>query len=122
MATAEIKRHWEKVSELGCLITGRTDAVIHHCMGGSMKENGYHKGMGQKPSDWLVIPLSPVLHNGDLGIHTIGVLTWENNYGKQFDFLKRVSDETGVNIFEKCINENDRRGKSILTEGDYINE
>lgn len=95
---SDIERHFEDVQDLGCLVCGQF-AVIHHCMGGSIKDLGFHKGMGQKNNDWLVIPLCPRHHNGDEGLHTIGVLSWEERFGTQADFLGEVSNLLGLDVF-----------------------
>lgn len=61
MKDPNIRGHWSRVASLGCIVTGGP-ATLHHVHGGSCKEAGIHKGMGQKTSDWLVIPLCPLLH------------------------------------------------------------
>ena len=48
-----VKRYKDAVAALGCIITGEP-AQLHHPREGV--------GMGQRESDWLVIPLSPELH------------------------------------------------------------
>ena len=67
-----------------------------------MLERGFTRGMGQKPSDWLVIPLTIELHS--MGPHAIdggfGVESWEAVYGRQADFLDQISDLFGVDVWE----------------------
>jgi len=101
VATAEIKRHWRRVSELGCLVTRRPEPTIHHCHGGSMLTvPGFvNPGMRQKSSDWLVIPLTMELHTGNKGIDVIGVKTWENQYFNQVILLDEVCRRIGVNVW-----------------------
>jgi len=103
MATAEIKRHWDKVASLGCIVTGITPATIHHIHGGSVKLLGIHKGMGQKANDWLVLPLAYALHTGVEGIDgSMGVLTWEKKYGSQVEHLDEVCRRLGYNVWQKA--------------------
>lgn len=102
MKNIEIQRHFKRVYELGCVITGNPNCVLHHASGGSIKELGIHKGKSQKTSDWLVIPLIPDLHNGNNGIHIIGVLTWEARFGSQVDHLNMICNLLGVNLWQKA--------------------
>lgn len=103
MPTAEIKRHWDKVAQLGCIVTGLTPATIHHIHGASVKLIGIHKGMGQKNSDWLVIPLAYALHTGPEGIDSgMGVIAWEKKYGSQVDHLDEVCRRLGYNCWLKA--------------------
>jgi hypothetical protein len=103
MATAEIRRHWDRVAGLGCIVTGVMPATIHHIHGGSVAELGIQKGMGQKPNDWLVIPVCYDLHVGRQGIDSgVGVRTWEKQYGRQVDFLDEVCRRLGINVWLKA--------------------
>ena len=69
MSNAEIRAHWQRVAELGCLICRHRPATLHHCHGASMLELPWQNpGMGQKQNDWLVIPLAPDYHTGRFGI------------------------------------------------------
>ncbi len=56
-----------------------------------MREAGVFKGMGQKTGDENIIPLCLDHHTGAHGIHTVGVLTWEAEYGRQTDMLIAVA-------------------------------
>lgn len=56
-----------------------------------MREAGVFKGMGQKTGDENIIPLCMDHHTGAHGIHTVGVLTWEHEYGRQVDMLIAVA-------------------------------
>lgn len=97
-----VKRYWDKVAALGCIVTGRTDKVtIHHVHGGSMR-GVIPRGRGVK-HDWMVIPLCAELHSaGPTGIDTgFGVLAWEEMYGTQLQFLLEVMRRTGVDPFKK---------------------
>lgn len=72
MALAPVKRYWNKVAAMGCIITGGP-AEIAHCHGGSLIEHGrsmgrdYQKAKGKKLAhmDWLVLPISPFWANGN---------------------------------------------------------
>jgi hypothetical protein len=57
------------------------------------------RGVSQKSSDWLQIPLATWLHVGDQGIDVIGVETWEARYGRQIDHLEEVSRRLGYSVF-----------------------
>lgn len=103
MSTAEIRAHWSRVAALGCIVSGRSSPTLHHVHGGSVKHL-VHKGMGQKVSDWLVIPLAPEYHTGahgiDLGCYTIE--EWERRFGSQADHLDEVCRSLGVNVWQKA--------------------
>lgn len=102
MATAAVKRYWDRLRARGCVVTGRTDRVtIHHCHSGSMVDRGVMRGGAQKVSDWLVIPLDVELHSmGPQAIDgSCGVLTWESMYGRQADWIDALVAETGVDVW-----------------------
>lgn len=106
MATAEIKRHWNRVAALGCIITEAPNPTIHHAKGGSMLEvpGLRHPGGAQKQNPWLVIPLAARLHTGDLGIDNgmgpfKGAAMWEAHFGRQVDFLDEVCRRLGYNVW-----------------------
>ena len=97
----EVQEHWERVAAVGCVLSGMP-ATIHHCHGGSMREF-VHKGLGQKTSDWLVIPLAPRYHTGELGIDaSLGVIEWEHRFGSQVGHLDDLCQELGVNVWKKA--------------------
>ena len=105
LVTAEIRRHWTAVAELGCILTSQP-AEIAHCHGGSMKYLGpdWQPGMGQRQNHWLVIPLSPRLHRGPRGLDTwsAGVEAWEECWQPQLDLLVEVSRRLGYCVFQKA--------------------
>lgn len=104
VATAEIKRHWQRVADLGCIITGQP-AEIAHCHAGSMKELGpeWQPGMAQKQSDWLVLPLCPRLHRwGPKSLDGGNPDEWELLWGTQMDLLRELSERLGYNVFERA--------------------
>ena len=93
--------HWEVLGDFPCIVTGNRGVTLHHCHGGSMKDAGIHRGMGQRPSDWLVIPIIDDLHTGARGIDSgMGVLTWEERFGTQMHHLRKISRLPGYNVFE----------------------
>lgn len=103
---AAVKRHWARVRELGCIVTGsKHDVTLHHPHGGSMKLRGVHRGEGAKSSDWLVIPLRKDLHIGPGGIDGFprpSVDEWEARYGAQASMVDQVCARLGVNVWERA--------------------
>lgn len=110
-STAEIKRHWDFLSnEVGCMISHSSPATIHHACSGSMKDRGFHRGKSQKISDWLTIPLAEIYHTGKFGIDAgmgkySGVLTWEKQFGKQADFIDKLCEITSIDLWERARND-----------------
>ncbi len=109
MATAEIKRHWNRVAGLDCIVTRQPFPTIHHCKGGSMLliPGLDHPGWAQKQDDWLVIPLAAILHTGDLGIDNgmgpfKSVIAWEAKFGSQVDHLDEVCRRLGYNVWARA--------------------
>jgi hypothetical protein len=109
MATAEIKRHWGRVAELGCIVTRQPEPTLHHTKGGSMLliPGLQHPGWAQKQNDWLVIPLAAILHTGDMGIDNgmspfKSVDAWERKFGQQVDHLDEVCRRLGYNVWERA--------------------
>ena len=114
--TAEIKRHWGRVAELGCLISYQPAPTMHHCHAGSMTEIIGLKGGALKSSDWLVIPLHAHYHTGDQGVDRIGVLTWERLYGRQVDHLDRVCLLLGYNVWYRAGVARDVPGLAVVQD------
>jgi hypothetical protein len=102
MFPRSIKEHHEKVRALGCVLTGRKPATLHHVHGGSIKDLGYHVGMGQRQSDALVIPLMAEYHSiGPCGIDSgMGVETWERTFGTQASLVDEVGEALGYSLWE----------------------
>lgn len=102
---SEIRHHWQRVRDLGCILTSTPDPTLHHCKGGSMRPF-VQKGMGQKTSDWLVIPIAWPYHTGVFGIDSgqpsLTVDVWEELFGSQVELLDEVSRRIGVNVWEKA--------------------
>lgn len=83
-------------------MTRRSPVTLHHCHGGSLREEYPHlaRGKGQKVSDWLVIPIVADIHTGPMGIDGfMGVSAWEAMFGRQTDFLRQVSEAVGYDVF-----------------------
>jgi hypothetical protein len=95
-----IREHWDRVADLGCILSGAQSPTLHHCHGGSLREIGIHKGLGQKTSDFLVIPLAPRFHTGEYGIDVIPVWEWEHRFGRQVDHLDELCQSLGYNVWE----------------------
>lgn len=88
MATKAELRHMEQVAALGCIIC-RRPAELHHPRKGM--------GLGQRNSNWTVIPLCPDHHRiGGIGvaIHA-GQRTWEAKFGTEAELLEKVRHEIG---------------------------
>ena len=105
MPTQQIRDHWDKVAQMGCLISGQENPTLHHCHGGSMERFGMLRGKSQKPSDWLVIPIAERYHTGIFGIDSGGpyygvVECWEQEFGSQVGMLLRVCDHCSYDVFE----------------------
>lgn len=62
------QKQWKsKVASLNCILCrhlgmGDTPANLHHVREG--------QGMGQRSSDWLVVPLCREHHQGNAGVHS----------------------------------------------------
>lgn len=99
------RKHWERVRELGCIVSGTNQFVtIHHCHGGSITDHlGWDAspGMGRRQNHFLVIPLALELHSvGPEAIDgSMGVRKWESIYGTQIDMLKEVNKRLPYNLW-----------------------
>ena len=84
----------QQVADKGCVVCGGP-AEIHHITTGV--------GMGQRASNYQVIPLCPFHHRlGGSGyaIHA-GKKTWEAKYGSEMDHLHRVQEELGLDVSKR---------------------
>lgn len=103
MPTAAIQRHWDQVGQLRCVVSARPAPTLHHCHSGSISKLGITRGISQKPSDWLVIPLDAEFHTGKYGIDTgMGVEVWEKRFGSQEGHLDEVCRLLGFNVWQKA--------------------
>ncbi len=104
MPSQLIREHWDRVAAMGCLISEQ-EPTLHHCQGGSMNRFGQLRGVSQKPSDWLVIPIHERYHTGKFGIDSGhpyygDAEMWEREFGSQVGMLTRVCDHVGYDVFE----------------------
>ena len=102
MTKVAVSMHEKNLRELRCAVTRNPYVTLHHCHGGSMKDMGWHVGMGQKQNPFLQIPLKDDYHIGDMGIDRIGVQTWEKQFGTQMDHLMWVNDQLPYDIFKQA--------------------
>lgn len=91
MATKAEREHLSKVAEIGCIVClnenyGQSPAEIHHMRTG--------KGMGQRATNYEVIPLCPLHHRlGGYGVafHS-GSRVWQERYGSEESLLNQVKE------------------------------
>ena len=90
MATKAEKAYLNKLSMFGCCVCrwyceedDPPPANIHHIRDKT--------GMGMKDAD--MIPLCHYHHQGKMGIHQIGKVTWEDRYGTQRELHQRLMEE-----------------------------
>jgi len=92
--------HEKRLRQLPCAVSRNPSVTLHHCHGGSLKDHGWHVGMGQKQNPYLQIPLHTLYHTGDYGIDSgMGVITWEKQFGTQWKHLRWVKAQLGYDIF-----------------------
>lgn len=92
-------KHFERLLGLRCIVTGCEGVTRHHIVGGSVQARLGVRG-SKKHSDWLALPLIPELHQGRLGIHTIGVDEWEAEYGTQVELIDQLGRQLGLDLWE----------------------
>lgn len=105
-----ITAHEKRLRSMPCMISGDPKVTLHHCKGGSMRELlgcAGNPGKGAKVSDWLQIPIAERYHTGQFGIDNgMGIYKtkemWEAAFGKQSDFLIRLSRQLGYNVFARA--------------------
>ena len=101
MATADVKRHWDRVAALGCVCCGRP-AEIAHAHGGTLKDRGLYRAKGKKPSDWLVLPVCPEHHRVEYKGLDFSPRLWEQRWGSQEGYLRWLSEQLGYDVFERA--------------------
>jgi hypothetical protein len=75
----------------------------------------------RKHSDWLVIPLAEEFHQGQHGIHRIGVQEWERAYGRQVDHVARLGTIFGIDPFKLAEEESETaRAKRVYKPSSKI--
>lgn len=77
------KKHIERIKQMPCCICGQ-EATAHHRIGSG---DGV---MGDKQPDSHCIPLCHNHHTGRDGIHTVGVMAWEDQFGSQWKHLAKT--------------------------------
>jgi len=86
-ATKAERDYMQEVASMGCFIC-KMPAEIHHITTGI--------GMGQRASNFDVIPLCPSHHrHGKDAIHS-GKGTWEAKYGSELDMCRQVQRMAGL--------------------------
>lgn len=103
MATAAVKRYWDRVAALGCVICGGP-AEIAHAHGGSVNlrmQECKAKGRKLPRWDWLVLGLCYAHHRdtSPTGLDR-NVDEWEYAYGDQAMWIDRISQRLGVDVWK----------------------
>ena len=103
MATAAVRKYWDKVAALGCVICGGP-AEIAHAHGGSVRDKMQEpKAKGKKLPrlDWLVLPVCHWHHRdtSPCGLDR-DVEQWESVYGTQVMWIDRIAAKLGVDVWE----------------------
>lgn len=96
MTTKAEKRHRKAVAELGCIVclnqgNEGTPAELHHIRDG--------QGIGQRASEFEVIPLCPFHHRHGGNGHAVhgGRASFEGNHGTERELLAQVLALLGIN-------------------------
>ncbi len=92
-------KRFDSLANYGCCVCrvvhhAYSPACIHHLTG--IK----YRATGKKANDEHSIPLCHRHHQGEDGIHTLGMRVWEERFGKQEVYLEMVNeylDELGIN-------------------------
>lgn len=106
MSTAAVRRHWQRVAAMGCIVCGGP-AEIAHCHGGSVRDKMQEpKARGKKLDRYnnLVLPLCPFHHRlGGPGYALdSNVLLWERVFGSQVSHIDRLCNLLGVDLWAKA--------------------
>lgn len=100
---AEIKRHWQRVAKLNCLLTGSNEVQLAHCHGPSLQARNPRflkpKGRKQIWQHWLVIPLRADKHF----LMDNEPRAFEMEYGTPAELLDQVVVLTGVDVWAKAL-------------------
>lgn len=95
MTPKQCREHYSKVAALPCMATGSSPVILHHPHSGSMRERGIHKGMAQKVSNYLVIPLTDACHKE---LHQ-NITVWEAKYGAQAEMVDELCRILGMDLW-----------------------
>ena len=130
MTSKIIQLHWDRVLELGCLVTrtpyipdieGDCRVTLHHPHGGSMRERGVHRSKGRKVSDLLVVPIIYRIHLGPGGIDGYPrptVEAWEREHRPQADMVDEVCEAIGADLWALARAEAEGRLMILRVGGD----
>lgn len=105
MSTAAIRRYWDAIVDMGCVICGGP-AEIAHAHGGSITlrmQEPKAKGKKLPRMDWICLPLC-VWHHRDTSPCGLdrNVAEWEFVYGDQAMWIDRISSKLGVDVWAKA--------------------
>lgn len=102
MPTAEVRRYWQRLVDMGCVIC-RRPAEIAHMHGPSLTERGFLKPKGKKQSwqDWLVLPLCPDHHRLDGGFD-VATASWEQKNGRAADWIDYLCELMEVDLWTRA--------------------
>lgn len=116
-STISVSRHEKNLRRLPCAVSRQPQVTLHHVHGGSIKDHGWHVGVAQKQNPFLQIPLHAEYHVGRFGIdYGYGVLSWERDFGTQWEHLEWVNDQLPYDIFQLAHEwEEKNRSRSIVT-------
>ncbi len=108
-----VTKHEKALRQMRCVVSHNPSVTLHHCHGGSLKEDRWHVGMGQKQNPFLQIPLHNHYHTGNMGIDSgYGVVSWERVFGTQVEHLNCVNEQLDYDIYEEALKwENVHRAK-----------
>ena len=95
-----IEEHEDWLRHSPCMICIQWPVALHHPYGGSMVARGIMKSSNEKVSDWLQLPICYDHHQGNEGIHTLGVKAWERKYEEQSDLVDFLCEMSGLDLWE----------------------
>lgn len=98
MATAAVKRYWNRLAAMGCVVTGRPAHIAHVVGKPSVTERIQEpkpKGKKLPRHDWLVVPLAPELHY----LLDYEPQRFETEYGPVAKMVDTVADRLGVDVW-----------------------
>ncbi len=86
MTTKEQRKHYDKVASLGCIL------CFHLGNEGTFAEIHHIRRFGGKRDLAPVIPLCPIHHRGNMGVHGMGKKSFARHYGlDEHDLLHLVN-------------------------------
>ncbi len=109
-----VAKHTDLLHTLPCMICGLKPGSTHHVMGGSIVERIGVRGT-RKHSDWLQLPLCHHHHQGQFGIHKMGVRSWESAFGRQADMVDQLCGLLQLNLWELAEEQKANRKRSAQT-------